>query len=186
MAVAILRPTLIYGPAGAQWTVLYLDRLLGGGWGAMGGVGEGDCNLIHVDDLAGFIRHLLDRPMAGLAVYNVNGRDVPSWNAYLESLARAADAPFAAQFTLPGPGRLALRKAARVIEMIGGSARSGPLHRFIQQTPSADEVGRFARKVRYTTRPMETAGYLPPTGLGEAIAQIAAWHRAGRPAPGWQ
>jgi 2-alkyl-3-oxoalkanoate reductase len=183
MAAALLRPSLIYGPGGEQWTGLYMDRLLAGGWGAMGEAGEGDCNLIHVDDLAGFIVHLLGRPMAGLAVYNVNGRDIPSWNAYLAALANAVGAPFAARYSVPGRGRLAVRKAARVLGLAGIEA--APVRRFVTATPSAEEVARFARKVRYTTGPMSAAGYVPPTDVGQAMAGIAQWHRAGRPPPGW-
>lgn len=184
MAVAVLRPTLIHGPESAQWTTLYLDRLLAGGWGAMGRAGEGDCNLIHVDDLAGFIVHLLDRPMAGLSVYNVNGCDIPSWNAYLAALAAAVGAPFTTGFRLPGRLGLGLRKAARALERAGFAP--SPFRHFAARTPSADEIARFARKVRYTTGPMIAAGYVPPTNLGKAMAQIAAWHRAGRPGRGWE
>lgn len=180
MAVAVLRPSLIYGPAGAQWTVLYLDRLLAGGWGALGAAGDGDCNLIHVDDLAGFIAHLIDRPMAGLSVFNVNGDEIPTWNRYLESLADAVGAPPGPIFALPGPGRLALRKLAKAV------GAPGPLRRFVERTPSADEVARFARKVRYTTAAMAAAGYRPSTTLSRGVAGIAGWHRGGRPEPGWE
>ena len=65
------------------------------------------------------------------------------------------------------------------------SPRPDALRRFVDRTPSADEVARFARKVRYATGHMEAAGFRPPTDVDEGVAQIAAWHRAGRPRIGW-
>ena len=187
MAVAVLRPTLIYGPGSDQWVVPYLDRILSGRWGRLGAAGEGDCNLIHVDDLAAFARHLLVQGWTGHRVFNVNGTDIPTWNRYLEGLADAVGAPLSTEMSLPGGATRALRKLAKAALTIGGRAGVdvAPLRRWVDHTPSSDEAARFSRKVRYLCAPMAETGFAPATSLDGGIAGIAAWHRAGRPGVGW-
>lgn len=182
MAVAILRPTLIYGPRSTQWTVPYLDRLRAGRLPLLGDAWAGDANLVHVDDLAGFIAHLATcaPPIAG--TFHVNGPEVPSWNAYLEGLRAAIGAPSAAG-RVPGRITLAARKGAKALATIArlGGVTLPPLDRFVANTPSRDEVVRFATPVRYATDRMTATGYVPRIGLAEGLADIAAWERAGRP-----
>lgn len=177
MAVAILRPTLIYGPRSAQWTTPYLDRLHGG-CPRLGAAGRGDANLVHVDDLAGFIVHLAiaSAPIAG--TFNVNGADIPTWDGYLEALRTAIGAP-GPTGTLPGRPTLAARKLAKALGRAGVTL--APLDRFVTRTPSHDEIARFAAPVRYDIARMLATGYRPRISLAEGVAGIAAWERAGRP-----
>ncbi|KQN90903.1 hypothetical protein ASE95_11460 [Sphingomonas sp. Leaf231] len=182
MAVAILRPTLIYGPGSAAWTTLYLDRLQDGNWPVLGAAGRGDANLVHVDDLAGFITHLAvnDAPLAG--TFNVNGPDIPTWDAYLEALRDAIQAPRATG-ALPGRLTLGARKLAKALNAAGARAglTSAALEHFVVRTPSHDEVERFRTSVRYTIDRMVATGYRPRITVAQAVADIAAWDRAGRP-----
>lgn len=182
MAVAILRPTLIYGPRSAQWTTPYLDRLQAGRWPALGAAGDGDANLIHVDDLAGFIAHLATVPAPVAGTFNVNGADIPTWTAYLEALRDATGAPPAAG-RLPGRATLFARKAAKAIDTVArrGGVAVPPLERFVARTPSHDEVRRFATPVRYAIERMVATGYTPRIDVARGVADIAAWDRAGRP-----
>jgi UDP-glucose 4-epimerase len=181
LSVAILRPTLIYGPGSAAWTTTYLDRLHDG-WPVLGDAGRGDANLVHVDDLAGFITHLATSaaPIAG--TFNVNGADIPTWHAYLEALRDAVQAP-AGSGSLPGSATLAARKLAKAIGAAAGRAGVAldPLERFVARTPSYDEVARFRTSVRYTIERMQATGFTPRISVAEGIADIAAWERAGRP-----
>lgn len=181
LAVAILRPTLIYGPRSAAWTTAYLDRLHDG-WPVLGAAGRGDANLVHVDDLAGFITHLATSatPIAG--TFNVNGADIPTWHAYLEALRDAVQAP-AGTGALPGTATLAARKLAKAIGAVAGRAGVAldPLERFVARTPSHDEVARFRTPVRYTIDRMRATGFTPRISLAQGVADIAAWERAGRP-----
>jgi UDP-glucose 4-epimerase len=179
MAVAILRPSLIYGPRSRQWTTPYLDRLASGRWPALGAAGEGDANLIHVDDLAGFIAHIAGAALPVSGVFNVNGADIPTWNAYLEALRVATDAPAPTTTRVPGRATLMLRKAAKAATRVAGE--DGALGRFVAVTPSADEVERFRTHVVYAIDRMIAAGYRPRIDVAEAVAGIAEWDRAGRP-----
>lgn len=192
-AVTILRPTQIYGPRSQQWTSLYIDRLKSGGWRALGIAGEGRCNLIHVDDLSDFIESLVRAPPGGVAVFNVNGADTPSWNDYLEGLNRALALP-----PLPPPSRagryevkarLLFRKLARaattilrrVARPLAGLAPVRMLDRFILLTPSTDEVERFSAHQWVRTERMLSRGFEPGVRLEQALSDVAAWDRAGRP-----
>lgn len=181
MAVAILRPTLIYGPRSAAWTTLYLDRLRDG-WPALGAAGRGAANLLHVDDLAGFIVHLTTVPAPITGVFNVNGGDIPTWNAYLEALREAVGAA-PGRGTHPGRATLTARKLAKAATAAAARAgvTLGPLDRFVARTPSQDEMTRFATSVRYSTTRMLATGYRPKISLARGIAGIATWERAGRP-----
>ncbi len=178
MAVAILRPTLIYGPRSAAWTTLYLDRLRDG-WPALGAAGQGTANLVHVDDLAGFVAHLAGTPAPIAGTFNVNGADTPTWDAYLEALRDAIQAPVA-RGALPGRLALAARKLAKAAA--GRTRGTLPaLDRFVARTPSHDEVARFRIPVQYAIGRMVAAGYRPRISVEQGVADIAAWDRAGRP-----
>ncbi len=119
-------------------------------------------------------------PIAG--TFNVNGADVPTWDAYLEALRDAVQAPAGAG-SLPGKATLAARKLAKALG--AGAARAGvtlaPLERFVARTPSHDEVARFGTPVRYAIDRMLATGFAPKITLAEGVADIAAWERAGRP-----
>ncbi len=176
--LAILRPSLIYGPDGAQWTTLYLNRLKTGHWPALGTAGEGTCNLIHVDDLAGFIAHIVSSPAGIAGTFNVNGDDIPSWNGYLEAMGKAVGAMTGAVRPMPGSAKLALRKGAKALGMI---VPFGPLARFVEMTPSVDEVARFSSPTEYAIDAMVATGFRPLISVEQGIAGIAAWDAAGQP-----
>jgi UDP-glucose 4-epimerase len=184
LGISILRPTLIYGPGSAQWTTFFVDRMRSGGWHALGAGGEGTANLIHVDDLAGFVAHLLSRPAPdGVETYIVNGEDAPSWNAYLEGLNTRLDLP--PLLASRGVGRVAqlARKAIRVgdkvmprLPVVRAPWRQA--QNFGLNLPSGDELARFAATTRYDTSRMREAGYVPPTTLAHGLETIARFYGA--------
>jgi nucleoside-diphosphate-sugar epimerase/choline dehydrogenase-like flavoprotein len=179
--VTVLRPSLLWGRSSAQWTTLYVERMRSGLWAALGPAGEGLANLAHIDDLAGFVAHLLHQPAPRAeAIYNVNGPDVPSWNAYLEALREAFD------LTLLPPrrfGRLALwlRLAVRgadkaLFRRLSPAMVPAPwraLRHRADTTPSRDEIRRFATRIRYDIARMRGTGYEPRFDLARGIAEIA-------------
>jgi nucleoside-diphosphate-sugar epimerase/choline dehydrogenase-like flavoprotein len=180
--VSVLRPSLIWGRASAQWTTLYVERMRSGLWYALGRNGEGIANLIHIEDLAGFIAHLLHRPPPRAeAIYNVNGAEAPSWNAYLEALRIAFGLP-------PLPPRrfgwlaLLFRQAVRSVDKlvlnrlaparVPAAWRS--VRRFAETIPSRDETRRFAARVRYDIARMRGTGYEPCFDLARGVAEVAS------------
>lgn len=88
----ILRPGCVYGPHSRQWS----DRIAG--WlrtariGNLGDAGEGCCNLLHVDDLAGAIVAALRRPAVEGETFNLAVPAPPTWNEYFLLVAQALGA----------------------------------------------------------------------------------------------
>jgi nucleoside-diphosphate-sugar epimerase/choline dehydrogenase-like flavoprotein len=192
-AVTLLRPTQIHGPRSQQWTSLYIDRLRTGAWRALGVAGEGRSNLIYIDDLCDFIETLVRAPPEGVAVFNVNGADTPSWNSYLERLNAALALP-----PLPPPSRAGryevkartiFRKLSRAATTLvrklapplAGLPPFTQLDRFILLTPSSDEVERFGAHALIRTDRMRARGFEAGTSVDQAMEAVAAWEKAGRP-----
>jgi len=86
--VAILRPGIVYGPAGPQWSVRIAEWLTSHRIGDLGAAGDGYCNLVHVDDVAEAALLALRKPDAGGQAYNLSMADPPTWNAYFERYAK--------------------------------------------------------------------------------------------------
>ena len=189
LPVTILRPTLIWGRGSTQWTDLYVDRMRSGGWHALGARGDGVANLVHVDDLAGFVAHLLARPVPrDLAVYNVNGPDAPSWNHYFAALQGGLGLPGLRPerggYRLAIIGRRIFRAAdAVMVRLVGRSPRFWQaLRRFAQNIPSRDESQRFSGRVRYDTARMRATGFVPRVDLAGGVARLVAGNGGGQPA----
>jgi nucleoside-diphosphate-sugar epimerase len=88
----ILRPGIVYGPGGPQWTariarLLYAHRL-----GDLGAAGDGCCNLLYVGDLVTAIERSLRGSDAAGKIFNLAMADAPSWNDYFVRFARALGA----------------------------------------------------------------------------------------------
>ena len=188
MAVTILRPTLIYGPRSAQWSDLYIERLETRRWRALGHGGDGLCNLIYIDDLADFVGLLVRKPPQGVAVFNVNGADIPDWNSYLERLNAALGLPPLPTPRGVGRGTLLARKAARaalaVLRRVPLIDRSPPyqwLRDFGLLTPSGDELARFRAHATLKIDRMIAYGYVPATTVDDGVSAIVRWRQNGRP-----
>jgi nucleoside-diphosphate-sugar epimerase len=88
----ILRPGIIYGPGGEQWTGRIFRLLRARRLGDLGENGDGRCNFIHVRDVGAAVVALLGRPdLAELAI-NLAHAFAPRWNDVLVACARAIGA----------------------------------------------------------------------------------------------
>lgn len=86
---SILRPSLIYGPFSNTWTTDFAKRLQSGLWGTFQEHGEGNANLIYVDDLVqAIVRCVVSENSQGQA-FNVNAPTVPTWNQYFNQFNEA-------------------------------------------------------------------------------------------------
>lgn len=85
----ILRPGIVYGPLGAQWSVRIAQYLLARRLGDLGAAGDGCCNLVHVDDVAAAVTSALQRPESDGQIFNLANPTLPTWNDYLIRYARA-------------------------------------------------------------------------------------------------
>lgn len=91
-SVVILRPGIVYGPNGPQWSgriaqLLYAHRL-----GDLGAAGDGYCNLVYIDDTVEAILRALRLSNIEGEIFNLALPNPPTWNKYFEGYARALGA----------------------------------------------------------------------------------------------
>lgn len=89
----ILRPGLVYGPGSALWTRRIGRLVASGRLGPLGPVGEGACNLVHVEDVADAAVSACAMKEAGGRAFALVAAPAPSWNAYFADLAAAMGVP---------------------------------------------------------------------------------------------
>lgn len=195
LKVAILRPTLVYGPFSDTWTVPYIPRLLSGQWKTLGPAGEGRANLIYVGDLVRFVEFLIKEQKAALEIYNANGVEIPTWNEYFVRFAKALGV---APPVPAGGGEVALQSALRrpVRELgklvlanhrdlvLAAMDRFLPLHDLLKslgsdlkQQPNPDELRLYGMDVVYSMDKARNAGFVPATSLDDGLAACAEWAR---------
>lgn len=90
--MCLLRPGLVYGPGSRYWSRMVGALLLARRLGDLGPLGEGICNLVHVDDVAAACLLALREPAAEGQVFNLGMAEPPTWNAYLQAYADALGA----------------------------------------------------------------------------------------------
>jgi nucleoside-diphosphate-sugar epimerase len=192
--VVVLRPSVIYGPFSARWTMLYALRLKSGRWRQLGALGEGKCNLVHVHDVARYtIAAIRQKGVAG-EIFNINGPEVVTWNGYLERFNHQLGMPAMvprtshrtrAEVEAMGPlraiGKYALKHHAP--QLLWLSHRSDLLKHLMQRaelilkcTPNQDELKLFRLDAHYLTDKAERAfGFRPKIGVDAGLAMSVAW-----------
>lgn len=195
-SICILRPSVVYGPFSTLWTVRFAQRIQSGSWGTFGAAGEGCCNLVYVDDVAGAVFHVIDSGWTGFDVFNVNGPEVISWNDYFTRLNRALGRP---PLPVIGKGRAStmssllqpVRRLARMLLDRYGSlimkvyARSRVAKRLmkgvestLKNNPTPAELALYAQDVRYSMeKSREQLGFAPATDVASGLETSVAWLR---------
>ena len=88
----ILRPTCVFGPGSAQWTVRLARLLRAGRIGDLGVAGDGRCNLAFIDDLVAAVVAALNAPGVAGQAFNVSSDCDLTWNEFLVAFGRALGA----------------------------------------------------------------------------------------------
>jgi nucleoside-diphosphate-sugar epimerase len=195
LRIAVIRPTLVYGPFSDLWSMPYFARFASGRWRHLGARGEGKCNLVYVGDLVRFVRFLVETDVGPYAVFNGNGPEVTTWNSYLERFNAALGHPP----LKPADANLGLKVIARrPIRLVGKyllahhqkllltvAGRSAKLRGIMKKTeedlrimPSKDDMGRFSLDVTYSMDSAKQAGFVPSTTVDEGIALTVDWARS--------
>ncbi|PZR72037.1 MAG: hypothetical protein DLM73_14495 [Chthoniobacterales bacterium] len=192
-SLVILRPGIIYGPLGDQWTIVPIRRLLAG-WKPVAEELQGTANLVHIADVCRTIEQILARPPLGLRIYNVVGPEVVSWMEYFERLAQALGVavPSSAEDQVAGE-KVEVGFVRTLLRLLPTSFRRKVTF-FVMTFPagkrmiarwqrlhflalmSADRA-LYGRKVRYSNARLKGDGLMPRVGLVEGIQQSAAWAR---------
>jgi nucleoside-diphosphate-sugar epimerase len=191
LTIAVLRPTLVYGPCSELWTTLYIKRILAGQLAQLGAAGEGNANLIYVEDLARFVGHLAVTQLPEYSVYNANGPEIPTFNTYFERLSRALEhGPLSQPSTSSGfqralrrpirsVGRYLLRRHPHLVKVAGNSrVLSGIINRTeadLRLRPNEGELRMYGINVTYSALRAKEIGFESQVSLDEGLAASAKW-----------
>jgi len=196
LPIVILRPSLVYGPYGTDWTLNILRKLAAGSLRGVGSKGEGRCNLLFVHDLfRAILRALTSRTAIGEA-FNINGPEVITWNDYFSRFSRGLG--LTASGASDSRGALLVSGVMEPVRMLGSYVKRNHLARVktvaarfdlakrwmkrteqkLKATPSLGDLAFFSRDVVYATRKAEELlGFVPRFGADEGIRITNEWIR---------
>jgi nucleoside-diphosphate-sugar epimerase len=176
-SVVILRPGLVYGPNGAQWSgriaqLLYDHRL-----GDLGAAGDGYCNLVYIDDIVDAILRALRSPNLGGKIFNLAAPNPPTWNEYLANYAKALGAVPLARI---GKRRLQIEAAIfappqKLAEIMLGKL-APRLSRLVPQAIPPSLIRLCRQEIKLKVGLAEAELGLRWTPLAEGLRQTAAWY----------
>ncbi len=194
VSVAVLRPSIIYGPFSEAWTVSFAKRLMSGTWGTFGKRGEGTCNLVYVTDVVQAISRALTSTRAPGHFFNVSGSDAMTWNEYFvhfnSALGRAPlceinTFPIAVKARLFIPVRSAakfiLARFGKTITSLHAksalAARTMSLtESTLKLTPTREQLRLYGVRAEYNTAKAKSQlGYAPRVNAEQGLEFCAAW-----------
>jgi nucleoside-diphosphate-sugar epimerase len=195
LPLVILRPTIVYGPFGKDFTIRAAERLVSGNWGVFPQA-EGLCNALYVDDLVNAIFLAITREEAAGEAFNISGPEVTTWNDFfrrmndalaLPPLKRRSALEQALRATVIAPIRTAarqamtskpnlVRKAYNKSSLFKQGARWAEL--FIRTNPSFADLELFgAHTLCKIDKAQSTLGYRPRFELSKGLELTGLWLR---------
>ena len=194
LPITILRPTIIYGPFSAQWTVNFAQRARAGVLGDMGTIGKGSCNLVYAADVCLAAEKALGNPKAAGEAFNVNGSDALNWNEYFTGVVESLELG-----PVPRINPLTLKLRAAAVQPVrkAGKFALGRYRQFVMKLYKSSDAMNGAMKATessmrlvptpeqirlYQTRaeyPIEKArrvlGFEPQVDAKRGLELSAAW-----------
>jgi nucleoside-diphosphate-sugar epimerase len=196
LEIAVLRPTIVYGPFSDLWTVEFAQRLSTGEWFLPERYTSGICNLVYVDDLVRAVLISLRSERAIGQTFIINGSERPTWNDYFRALNDALGLPPlrpASTFRsrVKAAVMLPVRKSAKlvlkrfqplVLRMYQRSTIAKSLMRraetAIRNSPTHAEFELYSLRVSYDgSHAREALGFEPVFSMREGIELSVAWLR---------
>jgi len=110
LAAVILQPTLVYGPASAQWTDHFAEQLRDGTL-MLPGDGSGLCNAVHVDEVVDALILAATQDEVVGETFIISGARPMSWRDLLGCYAQALGRPQALGYFQPGPAAAAANRS---------------------------------------------------------------------------
>ncbi len=177
-SIVTLRPGIVYGPGGAQWSGRLAQLLCAHRLGDLGRGGDGYCNLVFIDDVAEAVLRALRLPKASGMAFNLSLPDPPTWNEYLIRYAAALGAVPVSRI---GQRRLRLESKVmappqKIAELIAGKFSPRLARRLPQPIPPS-LVRLFRQEIRMKVGLAEQVLGLRFTPLEDGLRQAAAWYR---------
>jgi nucleoside-diphosphate-sugar epimerase len=174
----IIRPTCVFGPESQAWAVRIARLLLARRLGDLGALGDGVCNLVHVDDLAALV-------VASLAASNVSGEAFnatadgprPTWNEFLIQFARALGAIPVERFSARRM-RLESNIVAPVLRFGTIAARATGASRFVPDAIPCSLLRLWRQGIIVSNVKSSITLGATHRPLEQAIEETVAWWRA--------
>ncbi|HTO61235.1 MAG TPA: NAD-dependent epimerase/dehydratase family protein [Bradyrhizobium sp.] len=194
LTITVVRPSLVYGPSGEEWSARFIRGILSGDLQQLGAAGEGQANLLYARDLGEFTAHIALADLPNYAVYNANGAEIPTFNAYFDRLSRALGRGPLPPSAPPAPGAGARRQARRIgrfmLRRHGEKLRhlaeaSAGLTSVLNRIEAGLRPGvhdgpadSYARHVIFSIDRARQIGFVPRTPLQEGIDASVRWARS--------
>jgi nucleoside-diphosphate-sugar epimerase len=185
--VAILRPTLVYGPDGEEWILRFARSIKSGTLADLGADGEGIANLIYVEDLASICAILVLSPVPQFSTLIVNGSERVTFNEYFEEIRRAINGEcdelsFQAKLLrkLSSKSRRPARGVFKVLRVLFRPLRGkfkyfdglfNSVEQLIQRQPEDGSKSDYCRTVFFSAAQAQARGLRADTPLREGIAK---------------
>lgn len=163
-SLTIVRPTVVFGP-GNRGNVYNLLRQVKSRRFLMVGSGENRKSIAHVENIAGFLAHLLDTPR-GLHVYNYADKPDLTMNELVALLSESLGRAPTAGLRLPYGAGLALGAVADVVSRLSG--RKLPI--------SAVRVRKFCMRSEVDASRAASTGYSPAVDLITGLRNMIRHH----------
>ena len=194
LGIAILRPTIVYGPFSETWVSNFATRFDRGTWSLPREACQGLCNLVYVDDLVRASLLALEADGVEGEAFNVNGPEIVTWQAYFDRLNHALGYP-----PLPQPSSMRSRVSALaadpfkklakatmsrfqepIMRVYKNSRRARSLMKgmeaVLRKAPSPAEYGFYSRSATFTvTKAAKLLGFVPSVSVEDGIRFSADW-----------
>jgi nucleoside-diphosphate-sugar epimerase len=194
LTITVVRPSLVYGPWGEEWSARFIRAIMAGDLKQLGAAGDGQANLLYVRDLGEFAAHLALAELPHYTVYNANGGEIPTFNAYLDRLSRALGRGPLAPIGPPAPGAGARRQARRIGRFMlrrhrdrlrrlaeGHAGLTSLLNRIeagLRPGVHDGPADSFSRRVIFSIDRARRIGFVPRTSLQQGIDASVLWARS--------
>jgi 2-alkyl-3-oxoalkanoate reductase len=194
LAITVLRPSLVYGPSGEEWSARFIRGIVSGDLKQLGAAGDGQANLLYAGDLGDFAAHLVLADLPSYAVYNANGEEIPTFNAYFDRLSKALGRGPLPPSGPPAIGAAARRQARRIARFMlrrhrdrlrqladGNAGLTSMLDRIEAGLSPGIHDGpadAYSKRVLFSIDSAKQIGFVPRTSLDEGIHASVRWARS--------
>jgi len=194
LGIAILRPTIVYGPFSETWVSKYATRFDTGTWLLPREACQGQCNLVYIDDLVRASLLALEADGIEGEAFNVNGPEVVTWQEYFDRLNHALGYP-----PLPEPSSVRSRARALAADPFKKLAKAAmsrfqePIMRVyknsrrarslmkgmeaaLRKAPSPAEYGFYSRSATFPIdKAADLLGFRPSISVEDGVRFSADW-----------
>ncbi|HSZ88981.1 MAG TPA: NAD-dependent epimerase/dehydratase family protein [Acetobacteraceae bacterium] len=174
----IVRPSCVFGPGSEPWASRIARLLSARRLGDLGSLGDGVCNLIHVDDLVGLMVAMLSASGVSGETFNASADwPRPTWNEFLIRFARAIGAT--------PVERISARRMQAEVKLLAPLLRGAALAagrvgagRLVPDAMTPSFVRLLRQNITVSGAKLATRLDITHTPLDRAIDETAEWWRS--------